>query len=139
MKVPSKPYRWLDRLGIGVSALCALHCVLLTVAVAVAPAVWLRQQLFGVGVRWLVLAEWLLAAAAIGLALASAWRGWRRHRRAAPLALLACGTGALLVGVYTRVHALPRIGTAVVVCGGLLLIAGHLWSLRLQRRAGCLR
>jgi hypothetical protein len=133
MKVLHRSRPWLDSFGIGLSGLCVVHCVLLTVMVVVTPGIWLRQQVFGVQVRWLVWAEWAFAAGAVVLALASAYAGWRRHGRAGPLVALALGVAVLLVGVFSRVHAVPLAGTAVVVAGGGLLIGGHLWSLRLRQ------
>jgi hypothetical protein len=133
MKVLHRSRPWLDSVGIGLSDLCVVHCVALTLLVVITPGIWLRQQVFGVEVRWLVWAEWAFAAGAVLLALASAYGSWRRHGRAGPLVVLALGIAVLLVGVFSRVHAVPLAGTAVVVAGGGLLIGGHLWSLRLRQ------
>jgi hypothetical protein len=133
MKVLQRSRPWLDSIGIGLSGLCVVHCVALTLLVVITPGIWLRQQVFGMELRWLVLAEWGFAAGAVVLALASAYAGWRRHGRAGPLLVLALGVTVLLVGVFSRLHAVPLAGTGVVVAGGGLLIGGHVWSLRLRR------
>ncbi len=124
---------WLDRLGVSASVACALHCAALTVALAVWPALWLRQRIGGIEVRWLLWLEWGLAATSIVLALAAGWHGWRRHGRRAPLLLLALGAGLLVVGVFTRLHLVPGWGTAVVVAGGACLVGGHWRNLRCAR------
>jgi hypothetical protein len=134
----SDPHRgaWLDRLGVSASVACAIHCAALTVALAVSPALWLRQRIGGIEVRWLLWLEWGLAATSIGLALGAGWLGWRRHGQRLPLLLLALGAALLLLGVFTRLHFVPYWGTAVVVAGGACLVAGHWRNLRC--RDGCL-
>lgn len=127
---------WLDRFGVSASLACALHCAVLTVALSLSPALWMRQRIAGVEVRWLLWLEWGLAATSIALAVAAAWHGWRRHRRVGPPLLLALGLLLLVSGVFTRLHFVPYWGTAVVVAGGACLVVGHWRNLRC--RSGCL-
>jgi hypothetical protein len=127
---------WLDRLGVTASLACAIHCAVLTLALSLWPALWLRQRVAGVEVRWLLWLEWGLAAASIPLAGAAAWYGWRRHRLAVPPLLLAGGALLLAIGMFTRLHVVPGWGTLVVVAGGACLVAGHWSNLRgAHRRA----
>ncbi len=132
MKVLQPSRSWLDSLGIGLSSLCVVHCVLLTALIVTSPAIWLRQHIYGVPLRWFAWAEWALAAGAVTLALASAVAGWRGHRRAGPLRLLAAGVTVLLGGIFGSLRAVPLAGTALVVIGGALLVAGHVWNLNLR-------
>ena len=118
---------WLDRLGVSASLACAIHCAVLTLALSLWPALWLRQRVIGVEVRWLLWLEWGLAGASVALAAAAAWHGWRRHRLALPPLLLAGGMLLLAIGMFTRLHVVPGWGTLVVVGGGACLVAGH-WS-----------
>jgi len=127
---PHRPGAWLDRLGVSASLACAAHCAALTVALAVWPALWLRQQVGGIEVRWLLWAEWVLAIASLVFAGAAAWHGWRSHRQWRPSLLLASGAVLLVLGVFTRLHYVPGWGTALVVCGGACLVAGHWMNLR---------
>jgi hypothetical protein len=127
---PHRPGAWLDRLGVSASLACAAHCAALTIALAFWPALWLRQEIAGVEVRWLLWAEWVLAIASLLLAGAAAWRGWRSHRRWPPVLGLAAGALLLVLGVFTRLHFVPIWGTVLVVCGGACLVAGHWMNLR---------
>lgn len=127
---PRRAGAWLDRLGVSASLACAVHCAALTVALAAWPALWLRQRIGGVEVRYLLWLEWALATTSIALALAAAWHAWRGHRRLRPVLLLGAGAGLLAVGVFTRLHYVPGWGTALVVGGGVLLIGGHWLNLR---------
>jgi hypothetical protein len=123
--------RWLDRLGVSASVICVVHCVALTAAVAIWPALWMRQRVAGVEVRWLLAIEFGLAALSVLFALSAVAAGWRRHRRPSPGLLLGAGTTMLAVGVFSRLHVVPGWGTALVVVGGILLVAGHTVNLRL--------
>lgn len=125
---------WLDRIGVSASVACALHCAVLTLALATWPALWLKQRIGGIEVRWLLWLEWGLATTSIALALAAGWHGWQRHGRRVPLLLLALGAILLLIGVFSRLHLVPGWGTAVVVAGGACLVAGHWRNLRCTRR-----
>lgn len=121
---------WLDRLGVSASLACAAHCVALTLALTLWPALWLRQRIGGIEVRYLLWLEWGLAIASLLLAASAAWQGWRHHRHARPAILLAVGGSLLLVGVFTRLHVVPGWGTALVLAGGACLVAGHWMNLR---------
>ncbi len=128
--------RWLDRLGVSASAICVVHCVALTAAVAIWPALWMRQRVAGVDVRWLLVAEYGLAALSVLFAVSAALAGWRRHHRLLPGALLGAGIVMLAVGVFSRLHVVPGWGTALVVTGGIALVTGHSLNLRLPPRSG---
>lgn len=124
---------WLDRLGVSASLACAAHCMALTVAFAVWPALWLRPRIVGIELRYLLWLEWALAISSLLLAASAAWHGWRRHRQRHPAVLLAVGAALLLVGVFSRLHLVPGWGTALVLCGGACLVAGHWLNLRHAR------
>lgn len=121
---------WLDRLGVSASVVCVVHCAALTAAVAIWPALWMRQRVAGVEVRWLLLLEFGLAALGVLFAAAAAVSGWRRHRRRLPALLLGAGIALLSLGIFSRLHVVPGWGTALVVTGGVLLVCGHLLNLR---------
>lgn len=127
---------WFDRIGISASLVCALHCVALTSAVAIWPALWLRQRLFGIEVRWLLFAEIALAALSLLAASSALMAGHARHGSLLPGLLMVPGMLALGVGVFSQLHRVPGWGTAIVLCGGTLLISGHLLNLRARKRGG---
>ena len=112
----------LDRAGLLLSGLCALHCVLGVIIVAglgLGGGVFLDPAIHRVG---LVLAT-VIAAVAIGV-------GAVRHRRALPFVVAMTGLsfmgGALAVGHGVEEAALTVIGVALVA-------AGHLLNLRKAR------
>ncbi|HLV07473.1 MAG TPA: MerC domain-containing protein [Croceibacterium sp.] len=112
----------LDRAGLLLSGLCALHCVLGVIIVAglgLGGGIFLDPAIHRVG---LVLAT-VIAAVAIGV-------GAVRHRRALPFVVAMTGLsfmgGALAVGHGVEEAALTVIGVALVA-------AGHLLNLRKAR------
>jgi len=105
----------LDRLGVALSCLCAVHCVLGLVIVAglgIGGTVLLDPAIHRVG---LLLAT-LVAGTAIGL-------GALRHRRAAPIVVAVAGlafmAAALAVGHGAEEAVLTIIGVSLVALGHL--------------------
>jgi len=110
----------LDRAGLFLSCLCALHCVSGVVLVAflgIGGGILLDPAIHRVG---LALAAFI-AAVAIGL-------GAVRHRRAAPFVVAMTGLsfmgGALAVPHGTEEAVLTVIGVGLVACGHLLNLRG---------------
>lgn len=130
---------FLDRLGIAATSLCAMHCLALTLVLWLYPMLWFRRQLFGIPMGWLVWFELFLAAIGIGAAALAFATGWRTHGRSGPGVLFGAGVVLLAYGVYGAIHSVRFWGTAAVLAAGLLLVAGHLWNLRLSRRVACHR
>lgn len=126
---------WLDRAGAVVSGVCAVHCAGLGLVFLLYPGLWLRRQRWPVDLQWLLYLEWALAGVALLLAVLAFAHGWSRHRRILPAALGLPGLGLLATGIFTDLHWQPPLGSAVVLCGGLLLASAHLLNLRLARRA----
>lgn len=117
--------RIVDRLGAAGSLLCAIHCALLPVAVALLPALGLAA-LRGDGVE----RAFVVFASALGML--SLAQGYRRHRTVQALWLLLPGLGLLWAGVL--VHALhdTLVPHAVAMAtGGALVGLAHLANLRL--------
>lgn len=119
----------LDRLAMGLSGLCAVHCVATTVLVAmmsVAGGALLDPHIHEVG---LVLAI-ALGALALG-------RGALRHGRWLPVAL-----GAFGLGVMAGAMALPHEGggEAIWTIAGVALLAlAHEVNRRMAARSGACR
>lgn len=111
-----------DRLGIGLSAVCLVHCLSLPVILSGA-AIW-------AAVDW---HAWL-ALLIVPLALVIAWNAHysHRHRWVGPLLLIGCVAlvGAILVDPYVT----KALETGITVAGSLLLIAGHWLHIRYHRR-----
>ncbi|WP_238995209.1 MerC domain-containing protein [Sphingomonas solaris] len=111
---------WLDRVAIGLSGLCLVHClasaVLLTL-LASAGGLLLHPMIHEVGL-----------ALAMGLAAIALGRGWLRHRATLPALVGVCGL-ALMGAALTVEHGIGETGLTIVGVG--LVALGH----HLNRRA----
>lgn len=109
----------LDRVGITLSGLCLVHCLLGLVLVAV----------LGVG------GEWLLApvihraglALAIGIGIVTIGLGVMRHGRLGPLFLAAAGLSLMAGGLFVE-HGVKEATLTIV--GVVLLASAHILNLR---------
>jgi hypothetical protein len=116
----------LDRVGATGSLLCAIHCALLPVLIAVLPslgiAAWLGQEGFEAG--------FVVFATLLGLfTLVS---GYRKHRAVRALRLLLPGLAILWFGVlYPPLHHSLFPHAVAMTLGGTLVGLGHLANLRL--------
>ena len=116
----------LDRIGAAGSLLCAIHCALLPLAIAILPslgiAVWLGDG-FETG--------FVAFASLFGLAVL-AW-SYRRHRAIRALGLLLPGLAALWVAVlYPPLHHAVVPHAMVMTFGGTLVGLAHVANLRLN-------
>ncbi|GAB1595299.1 MerC domain-containing protein [Lysobacter claricitrinus] len=117
---------FLDRIGATGSLLCAIHCALLPVLIALLPslglAAWLDDD-FELG--------FVLFASALGLY--SLVRGYRRHHAVRALRLLVPGLAALWLGVlYAPLHTSAVAHAISMTIGGTLVGLAHVTNLRLQ-------
>ncbi len=116
----------LDRLAIGTSLLCLLHCIGLPILIAMLPA--LASVLpVGEGVHVALL---LTALPVSGIALAG---GYRAHGRIVPAVLGAVGLLALAAGV--TLASTTAIETGFTVAGSLALALAHIGNWRGLRTA----
>ena len=116
----------LDRIGAAGSLLCAIHCALLPLAIAILPslgiAVWLGDG-FETG--------FVAFASLFGLAVL-VW-SYRRHRAIRALGLLLPGLAALWVAVlYPPLHHAVVPHAMVMTFGGTLVGLAHVANLRLN-------
>ena len=116
----------LDRLGATGSLLCAIHCALLPVVIAVLPslgiAAWLGREGFEQG--------FVVFATLLGLYTMVS--GYRRHRAVRALWLLVPGLVVLWVGVlYPPLHHSLVPHALAMTLGGSLVGLAHLANLHL--------
>lgn len=125
--------RWLDpdRWGMGLSLLCAVHCLAAPVLFATVPALGLALHSFRDPVRpmsivllrmegWHTPVVLVTAVFAIAIVLV----GWRRHRRWLPMAWLAPGLAAFGIGLAAP----PGVGwlhALALSVGGVLTAIAH--------------
>lgn len=117
-----------DRLGFAASFLCAIHCALMPLALALLPALGLK---FG---GWIDIDQAFVVFATL-LGATTLTLGWRRHRAFRAWALLAPGLVLVWAGAFTELHDHGVLHAVVMVAGGLLLAGAHLLNLRLTHRA----
>jgi hypothetical protein len=125
--------RWLDpdRWGVGLSLLCAGHCLAAPVLFALLPALGLalhsfRDPLRPVSMALLRLEGWhaALVGATVAFAATALVLGWRRHRRGLPLAVLATAALAFAFGLASGPMAGWRHALALSV-GGVMTAGAH--------------
>jgi hypothetical protein len=116
----------LDRAGILASGLCAVHCA----TSALLPSLF---STLGLAALMGHEAEWGFTIAAIVFALAALFTGWRRHRSRAVAATLGLGAAGLLAGRLLEEAGGP--GGIVAIASGIVLVIGHIMSIRAMRAA----
>jgi hypothetical protein len=127
--VPPSTLRIADRFGFAASFLCAIHCALLPLALALLPAFGLTA------VGWVDIDQAFVVFATL-LGATTLSLGYRRHRAFRAWALLLPGLGLVWAGAFTVLHNHGVLHAVVMVAGGLLLAAAHLLNLRLTHAAG---
>lgn len=128
--VSRQPHPLLDRLGATGSLVCAIHCALLPLVIALLPslglAVWLGEDFE----RGFVLFASLLGTFTL------VW-GYRRHHEVRALGLLLPGLATLWFAVlYAPLHHAPVPHAIAMTFGGTLVGLAHLANLRLNHASG---
>ncbi|HEY4556551.1 MAG TPA: MerC domain-containing protein [Lysobacter sp.] len=128
MPLPDSRLRKADRVGFTASLLCAIHCALLPIALALVPALGL-----GAG-GWVDIDQGFVVFAGL-LGVTTMTLGYRRHREFHAWVLLAAGLVLVGLASFTSLHS-HSLGHAVLMTiGGLALAGAHLMNLRLTHRA----
>jgi hypothetical protein len=118
--------RLLDRVGAFGSLLCAAHCALLPIVIAMLPSLglagWLDDGF-----------ELAFVMFATGLGVFSMIWGYRRHRAVRAMSLLVPGLLVLWLGVlYRPLHEALLPHAVAMTFGGTLVGLAHLANLRLN-------
>ena len=119
--------RWVDSLGTAGAALCAIHCALLPVALALLPVL-------GLGVLASPGFEIGFVLVATTLAISSLWHGYRHHRAYHAFLWLVPGLALLWSGILVPALHHPVVAHAITMSlGGSLVALAHLANMRLSR------
>jgi hypothetical protein len=116
---------WADSVGSAAAVVCAVHCALLPLLLAVLPAL---------GVGLLASSQWEVPYVAFAslLAMSSLWLGFRRHRVYRALAFLVPGLVAVWAGLLVPALHEDLVRHAVTMTfGGTMIAVAHLVNLRL--------
>ena len=120
--------RLLDRLGAYASLLCAAHCALLPVVIAVLPSLGLASLVGDTFERGFVVFATMLGLFSV------VW-GYRLHRAVRALGLLIPGLALLWGGaLYPPLHESLLVHALTMTAGGTLVALAHLANLRLNHR-----
>ncbi len=122
----------LDRAGICVSAVCLLQCLVLSLAIVLAP-------MMSLGIFGSDLFHRILLAVILPVGVGAFWLGYRAHRSLALLLTGLTGLGLILAAAVLEATVLsPLAASGVTSMGGVMLIVGHWLNLR-RRRLVCMR
>lgn len=117
-----------DRIGFAASFLCAIHCALLPILVALLPA-------FGLNVSgWIDLDQAFVIFATL-LAATTLTLGYRRHRVFRAWALLLPALALVWLATFSPLHHHNLTHAVLMTIGGLMLAAAHFVNLRLTHAA----
>ncbi|TZF90384.1 MerC domain-containing protein [Cognatilysobacter lacus] len=123
---PPSPPRVLDRLGATGSLVCAIHCAVLPVLLALVPSLGIAAW-FGDNFEQ----GFAMFATALGVTT-MVW-GYRRHRDVRALRLLLAGLAILWFGVlFEALDDMPFVHGLVMATGGGLVGLAHLANLRMH-------
>ncbi len=117
--------RLADRFGATASLLCAVHCALLPLVIAILPALGLR---FLADHRF----EHAFIAFASVLALTTLVFGFRRHQHFRAFWFLVPGIALLFAGIFVEFDASAILHAVLVAIGGTLVAIAHVTNLRLS-------
>lgn len=120
---------WLDRLGVGVSITCAIHCVAAALLAAAPAFAAGTAPALGEGLEWLETALLWIALGIGTFALLPSYL--REHRNALPLVLFALGIGVIALVRGFDSDMAEIVGT---VSGVGLVASAHLVNLRSRGR-----
>lgn len=115
-----------DRLGIAAAALCAVHCLVLPLALPML-AMSGMHELADPRIEQVIVVSTLVLAAVV------LWHGYRHHHgRQLPMVIAALG--AVVFGIR---HSFGSPNEPVLLgLGAILIISSHALNLRLHRKAG---
>lgn len=116
---------FLDKFGTTASIICAVHCALLPVLIAMLPALGLSA------LAWSGF-EWAFVCFATLLGGFSLWIGYKRHRVYRALAFLVPGLILVWLGIlWPEIHHNLLRHAMFMTAGGTLIAIAHLVNLRL--------
>jgi len=140
------PWGWLDRLGMGMALVCAVHCLLTPILVVLLPIIatsfWVDQSFH----------LWMLAIVAPMTAF-SFFMGCRKHHDGLLILLAGVGLVLLITGIsvgcsscdsHNHAHSIfdldsfpHSLESLLTTLGGLTLVIAHFRNFRLCRHTNC--
>lgn len=116
--ITTKAHSRLDYAGIALSALCLVHCLAVPIIASGALA-WVASENIHIG----------LTVVLLGVVIAVAMPGYRKHRKHVVPALLGAGISLLIVAVVAG-EAVGELGeTGLTALGSTVLVLGHVLNI----------
>jgi hypothetical protein len=107
----------LDRAGVAVSVVCAIHCVVLPLflgSLAAAGVAWLHNEAL----------EWTILAGSVAIGVSGLLPAYRaRHRKKRCLGLFLFGVLSILLGRLAEHESI--YGASFIVAGAVLIVSAH--------------
>ncbi len=136
---PSR-FNW-DKIGIGLSSLCLVHCLLTAGAIVLVPVLGLSVTDGLIGIPGSAARmtshsfHWMMAGLLLPVAGIAFVRGFRHHQDRRVLGLGILGAVIIVLALVAPHEVLENFGHGyLTIAGSLLLIAGHYFN-----RRGCHR
>lgn len=126
-KQPPRYQRWLDRLGMSASTICAVHCLALPFLLSVLPAI-------GLGFLGGHTFELIMIATSITIAAVSLGRSYTVHGKLNPLMMMISGAVLLVFNFVGHESHTPLVETLhpyIAGFAGLMIASAHWINLRL--------
>jgi len=121
----------LDRLGIWLSAICAVHCAVVPVAQIFFPVLLMMKW-----IRWGRAMDVVTIGVAAVFGLGGCLLGLRHHHNLTPLRLVMAGLLLNVIGRFGWMYLGPYITPSLLVAGALVIAYG-LWRDRQLCRCSC--
>ncbi len=119
-----------DKLSIGLSMLCVIHCLVLPFMLVLVPS-WIAVQLGNEAFHaWMVFAV-------LPTSIYALTSGCKKHKDYRLIALGICGLLLLVLAVMIGEHLLGHLGEKLMTLTGATLLAiSHFWNFRLCHQHG---
>jgi len=115
---PVHTHAKLDRLGIWLSAICAVHCMVVPIVLIFFPVMsW---------IHWSRIMDVIVLSVAAVFGLGGCLLGLRHHRDAVPLSLVVIGLAINSMGRFGAAYLGPVLAQTLVIAGPMLMAYG-LW------------
>lgn len=116
---PVHTHAKLDRLGIWLSAICAVHCMVMPIVLIFFPVMsW---------IHWSRIMDAVVLGVAAIFGLGGCLLGLRHHRTAAPLMLVITGLMFNAIGRFEAIRLGPFVAQTLII-GGPMVMAYGLWK-----------
>jgi hypothetical protein len=113
----------LDKAGMGVSFLCAVHCAVLPLCLNVLPLIGMQFMASSYIETGIVLLSLIIGCTSLG-------RSWRQHRNPRPVLIMVLGFVVIFTGHFATAH---QNEWMLLGLGGLLVATAHFYNWKVNK------